>query len=194
MRLPIVILTILALLGCGGEKETKSIPLSKTPVSVRGWIADIDTGESPTFRTTETEAARRAEMFKQTSIWVENAPYASGGIAETGAFVILDVPPGNVTIGFTAPGAGEARLVLENIPGNADVLIPGIVLAQGSARIADPSAVRVRIASRTPRPSRLTARIAGHAVPVTEVEPNALIDRRDYPVPPAYRAPVTTVR
>lgn len=194
MRFPIAILVMLSLSACGGEQKPKSTPLSKTPVSVRGWIADIEAGESGTLKTVETEMARRVEQFQQTNVWVENAAYVSGGIAETGSFILLDVPPGNVTITFTAPVIGDSKLVLENVPGNADVLIPGLVLKRGAIAIADPSKIRVRVASRDPKPSPLKARIAGHTVAVTEVPPNELTDRRDYPAAPGMQAPVATVR
>jgi hypothetical protein len=172
-------------------------PLSKVPISVRGWIADVERpAGDDSIRTIETEMARRAELFGATTVWVENAPYVSGGVAENGSFVLLDVPPGNVTITFTAPGVEAAALTLENIPGTADVLIPGLELKRSGVTLADPTAVRIRLASRAvdqARPTGKTALVAGQAVPVVETPLSQMTDRRDFPPPPNF-APVATVR
>ena len=170
--------------------------LSKAPTSVRGWIADVERPEGDTsLRTIETETARRAELFGATTVWVENAEYVSGGVAENGSFVLLDVPPGNVTITFTAPGVEASALILENVPGTADLLIPGIVLKRTGVALQDPKLVRVRIPARVdqPRPTGKTALVAGHPVPVVDTPLAQMTDRRDFPAPAGF-APVATVR
>src|SRR6476659_7816647 len=89
----------LALLGCG-KPQSKYAVVSKEPVSVRGWVLDVEGsggGDNAPFRTVETEAARKMQLFQSMNIWVEGAPYISGGLAENGSFILLDVPPGNVT-------------------------------------------------------------------------------------------------
>ena len=177
-----------ALVSCGGESKDGGARLSRQPVSVRGWIADVEgSSATNTFRTVETEAARRIQLFQNTSVWVENAPYVSGGVGETGTFIVLDVPPGNVTISFNAPGAETAKLVLQNVPGNADILIPGLILKKDGASVEDPKGIRVRIASKIAKatPTKLTAIVAGQPIPVVEVPLDAMGDRRDYPEPPA---------
>ncbi|HWW61733.1 MAG TPA: hypothetical protein VN181_10235, partial [Thermoanaerobaculia bacterium] len=76
-------------LSCGGG-EAPGSRVAREPVSVRGWIADVKgstRAESP-----EIAIALRQQMFAATTVWVENAPYASGGVAENGSFIILDVP------------------------------------------------------------------------------------------------------
>ncbi|HEV7921591.1 MAG TPA: hypothetical protein VGR02_12455 [Thermoanaerobaculia bacterium] len=185
-----------SLLACTGELP--SAHLSKDPISLRGWIADVEQRQdNNTFRTVETESARRAQLFQGTNIWVENAPYVSGGVAETGAFLLLDVPPGNITVDFTPPGGQNVRLVMQNIPGNADVLIPALLLKpNGTVALLDPKAVKVRLAANIdkPRPTSLTAIIAGVSVPVIEVPIAEMVDRRDYPNAPATTAPVATVK
>src|SRR5437868_14434802 len=93
--------------GCGGQ-SSPAPALSRAPISVRGWIADVEHPADGATRTVEAEMARRAQLFQSTSVFVENAPYVSGGVAENGSFVLLDVPPGNTRIAFTAPGAPEA--------------------------------------------------------------------------------------
>jgi hypothetical protein len=185
----------LFLLGCTGELP--SAHLSKEPISVRGWIADVEQQQDGAFRTVETESARRIQLFQGTNIWVENAPYVSGGVAETGAFLLLDVPPGNVTVDFTPPGGQNARLVMENIPGNADVLIPAVLLKpNGSVALLDPKAVKVRLAAKIdkPRQTNMSATIAGVLVPVIEVPIAEMVDRRDYPNAPGTAAPLATVK
>lgn len=194
MRHTLVLLLATLLLACGGrDGEITTEQISRQPLSVRGWVLDVKNAKKG--ETIEMEIARRQQIFQGTSIWVENSPYSSGGIAENGAFVILDVPPQTATIGFNAPGAPEAKLVLENIPGSADVFIPDIVLEPGGVTVLDPSKIEVRIASRVdaPRPTGQTARVAGHDVPVFEAPLSQFKDRRDYPNPGGFR-PVATVK
>jgi hypothetical protein len=189
MKRILPLLFILA--ACGPERTTNSVGVSKEPISVRGWIADVDNGAPPSsFRTVETEAARRIQLFQQTNVWVDNAPYVSGGVAETGAFLLLDVPPGNLTVEFSAPGAPNANLVMQNVPGNADVFVPTLILKKGAVALGDPAGVRVRLAAHIdkPRPSGKFATIAGLRVPVMETPIAQMSDRHDYPTPPGFMA------
>lgn len=194
MRRALVLLA-LAALACSKEStQRSSFPaLSKEPISVRGWIADVeDKSSNGMYRTVETEAARRASVFQQTNMWIDNAPYVSGGVAENGAFVLLDVPPGTVTISFATPTIPLARLQLTNIPGNADVLIPGMILKQdGTITVENPKAVQIRIASKVPP---MKSSVAGVALEPTQVPVNAMMDRHDYLMPPSNQAPVATVK
>jgi hypothetical protein len=187
MRSAAVTVLCALLLSCGGGRKTATI-VSKDPVSVRGWIADVDTGApSDRFRTVETESARRTAAFQAMNVWVEGAPYASGGVAENGSFIFLDVPPGKSAIGFATTGVPQALLTLENVPPNADVFAPGLVLTAKGVEAGDPKAIRVRLAAHIakPAPAGLTARIAGVDVPVMNVPINSMVDRHDYPIPPS---------
>ena len=169
----------------------------REPVSVRGWIYDVERNVAEgSFKTVETEVARRAEMFAQTSVWIDNVAYVSGGVAEDGSFILLDVPPGNVTISFSAPGAETARLPLQNIPGNSDVLVPGLILKKDGSAVTDPKALRVRLPSgvSASKPTNATAIIAGHTVPIIETPYNQMVDRRDYPAPPGSARAIATVK
>ena len=67
---------------CRPEPGTPVV--SKEPTSVRGWIADVERPESGMFKTVETEAARRAQLFQSTNIWMDDAPYVSGGRTNAG--------------------------------------------------------------------------------------------------------------
>ena len=128
MRSTLVVALCALVLSCGGGAKPGTA-VSKDPVSVRGWIADVDSGApSDRFRTVETESARRMAAFQAMNVWVEGAPYASGGVAENGSFIFLDVPPGKAAIGFSTTGVPQAVLTLENVPPNADILVPGLVL------------------------------------------------------------------
>lgn len=180
----------------GGQPGSSFKNLSMEPISVRGWIADVEAPPSETFRTVETEAARRTHVFQTANVWVENNTYVSGGIAETGAFLLLDVPPGNVTITFSAQGAPASHLILQNVPGNADVLIPGLLLKPNGVDLLQPDAIRIRLGARIAkaRPTGRTAIVAGKSVPILEVPIGELVDRRDYPNPPAGPAPLAIVR
>lgn len=187
-------LSLLLLAACGGGGKDESIyKLTREPVSVRGWILDVrgaKKGETP-----EMEIARRAGMFQAASVWVENTEFASGGIAENGAFVVLDVVPPKSTIGFNLPGAENARVVLENLPGNADVLIPDLILEPGGAKVLDPKKIQVRISARVdkPTPTGQNATVAGYVVPIMQTPMNDMVDRRDYPDPGGFR-PVATFK
>jgi hypothetical protein len=195
-RLLLAALPLLAAACWGPEPGTPVV--SKEPISVRGWILDVESGaESTTYKTVETEAARKAVMFQQMGIWVENAPYVSGGVAPTGAFLMLDVPPGTAVIELTPPGGVTARLRMENIPGNADVFLPNLVLRKDQIIVTDPNAVRVRMAARVPKaaPSGQFATIGGHRVPVINTPIAEMTDRHDYPdAPSGGPAPLATVK
>lgn len=183
------------LLSCSGGKPKAAV--SKDPVSVRGWIADVDSGApNDRFRTVETESARRTAAFQAMNVWVEGAPFASGGVAENGSFIFLDVPPGKTAIGFATTGVPQALLTLENVPPNADVFVPGLVMTPKGMTVSDPKAIRVRLAAQIKKPAAagLTARIAGVDVPVVNVPINSMIDRHDYPIPPSSTpAPIAKV-
>lgn len=168
--------------------------MASDPVSVRGWINDV-AGAKPG-ETVEVEIARRAQLFLSTSVWVENSQYASGGIAENGSFIVLDVPPHNAILGFNAPGAESAQVVMKDVPGNADVFIPDIVLENGGAKVLDPKRILVRVPSSDvdkPQPTGKNATIAGYTVPVIAAPVAQFFDRRDYPNPGGFR-PVATVK
>ena len=191
----ILILALLAA-ACGGGKEPAGPHVARDPISVRGWIVDVDTGPNNAYHTIETEAARKQNLFRGTNVWIENAPYVSGGVAETGAFLLLDVPPGNVTITFSAPGAPAARLVLGKIPGNADVFVPAMMLKRDGVALLDPASVKVRLADNIDKatPTGAFATVAGQRVPVMRTPINQMIDRLDYPTPPSMQAPLATVK
>jgi hypothetical protein len=184
-----VLALLLAAIAC--DRSPAGPRVSKEPLSVRGWILDVEGGPSAPFRTVETEAARKAHLFQITYVEVANAPYVSGGVAENGSLLLLDVPPGKVTIVFSAPGAPAAKLEMENVPGNADIFLPGLLLKPSSVAITDPADVKVRVAGRVdkPRPTGLMATIAGLRVPVMETPIAQMADRHDYPIPPVSVAP-----
>ncbi len=187
----------LALLACGPD-EPKGPVVSKEPTSIRGWIADAEGSDNGTYRTVETEAARKTALFQATNVWVDGAPYVSGGVAENGSFILLDVPPGNITIEFSVPPSiPSAKLVLNNIPGNADVLVPGIILKKdGTIGVADPKTIEVRTAAKIdkPRPTAQKATVAGIQVPVIETPLAQMITRRDWPQPPSTAVHMPTLK
>lgn len=188
------IAALLFVAACGGAPKEESIyHLSRDPVSVRGWILDVAGAKHESIP--DIEIARRTQLFQSSSLWVENSQYASGGIAENGAFIVLDVPPQKATIGFNAPGAETAKIVLQNVPGSADVFIPDVILENGGAKVLDPKKILVRVPASIdkPRPTGKNAIVAGYSVPIIETPLGQLADRRDYPNPGGFR-PVATVK
>lgn len=187
-------LALITLAACGGEKEEAGFAISREPVSVRGWILDVKDAQRGD--SMEVEVARRQALFAATSVWVENVEHASGGISENGAFVVLDVPPGNAILGFNAPGAETARIVMEGIPGFADVIIPDVVLENGGAKAFDYTKILIRLpSSNATKPTRTnrTAKIMGYTVPIVETPISQMGDRREYLTLPGYR-PVATFK
>jgi hypothetical protein len=189
-----LIITLFVLAACRGEKsDNTGFTMARDPISVRGWVLDVKGAKRA--ETIEQELARRTALFTATSVWVENVQYASGGVAENGAFVVLDVPPNLATLGFNAPGAETARVELRDVPPNADVLIPSVILHNGGATVLDPSKIQIRVPAdvEKPTPTAKIATVAGYPVRVVETPLSMLNDRREYPFVPGYR-PVATVR
>lgn len=188
-------LAILTLAACGGKEGGDEIyRLSRDPVSVRGWILDVKGAQRA--ETIEMEIARRTQLFQSTSVWVEDVQYASGGIAENGAFIVLDVPPMKAVLGFNAPGAETAKVVLEGVPAQSDVIIPDLILEAGGATVLDPKKIVVRLptdAVDKPTLTNKTVRVMGYTVPITHMPVSAMTDRREYPQVPGFR-PVATVK
>lgn len=177
-------LLIAALVGC--ESEPKGPVLSRTPVSIRGWLVAPPSVQPQILHLTDTasgEAAYRARLFEQTRLSVEGFPFASGGMAGNGSFIILDVPPGGAIINFQPSGGEDARLVLEGMPPNADILLPGLEIRGTEVVPTDPSKVVVRVPGRvqTRRPIDVKVTVAGRPVPVFEVPLSEMIDRREFP-------------
>lgn len=195
MRRQWITIAMLALAACGGEKnsEPSIYTLSRKPVSVRGWILDVKGAQHE--QIADMEIARRTQLFQSTTVWVENAQFASGGVAENGSFIILDVPPDKAILGFNAPGAETARIVLEGVPGTADVFIPDVILEPNGATVLDPKKILVRLPAEVDKatPSGKTAKVGGYTVPIINTPLREMIDRREYPNPGGFR-PVATVK
>lgn len=194
LRKVATIALLLAVAGCGGgENDSTVYSLSRNPVSVRGWILDVKGAQHA--EAMEMEIARRTEIFAASSVWVEDTEYASGGISENGAFIILDVPPLNATIGFNAPGAENAKLVLEGVPGTADVFIPDVILEPNGATFLDPTKIQIRLPAEVDRArdTGKTAKVAGYTVRIIETPLAQMTDRREYPDPGGFR-PVAVVK
>lgn len=187
-------LVTLLLAACSSETSDKNVySLSRDPISVRGWILDVKGAEHA--QASEMELARRTQLFQSTSVWVENNEFASGGVAENGGFIVLDVPPLKATLGFNAPGAETAKIVLDGVPPTADVLIPDVILEPNGATVLDPKKILIRLPAKVdrPTPSGKTANVGGYVVPIINTPLGQMIDRRDYPNPGGFR-PLATVK
>ncbi|HVR44223.1 MAG TPA: hypothetical protein VMS56_12355 [Thermoanaerobaculia bacterium] len=188
-----LVLALLLPLGCGGNESPDRADrgsFRKGPVSIRGWFAEIDAGAPPpeVFSVTEPNARispHQSRLFEQTSISLEDVPYASGGVADNGSFIILDAPPGRLTINMQAPGVPLVQMNLESIPANADVFIPGIRLLPDRFEILEPEKILIRVPTRGSE-RRMTGQrgiVGGHPVEIWEVPLREMMDRRDWPVP-----------
>lgn len=171
--------------GCGSEDSGPEV--SKSPASVRGWIGDIELPPNETYRLMEKTTGinqLKLQILQGTTLSVAGTQVASGGIAENGSFIILDVAPGSVTVIFSAPGLPENMLTIENVPPNADILLPGVELTLKGPSI-DPKRVVARIPEERGRETPVPApiRVMGQEVPVRVSSLNELVDRRDYPEP-----------
>lgn len=183
----------LIVLGIAGCTDTPELAAERerrrSPVSVRGWIWDVE-AEAPGVPGTLSvvdpvgaDSQRKARIFGRTYISIENVDYASGGMIETGAFVILDAPPRELTMLIQPPVLSDQRIEMKGIPPNADVFLPGIIISAQGLRFAEPEKIRVRIPGETARATGQTAQIGPHTVPIEQVPVGDLIDRREYPEP-----------
>lgn len=176
------------LIGTACRYEYRGPPLSKTPVSIRGWLVDPAADSQSILHLTDTasgDAAHRARVFEQTNLSIEGFPYASGGMGGNGSFIILDVPPGEVIVNFQPPEGPDAQLVLKNVPPNADVLLPKLRIQGTEVVPSDPKEVVVRVPARVKarRPTGTQMTVAGQPVPVYEVPLREMFDRLDFPQP-----------
>lgn len=181
---PILFLVPLLLSACAAPENPGQGP-GKTPISVRGWIAYIQLPPQELMKVSDPEQARRhmRQFMEDTNIYVVDMPFVSGSIAETGAFMMLDIPPGDVRIRFQPPGLPEAELLLRNLPGNADVLLPALKIENDQVTLMDPSkaVVRIPVDGGERRKVDSTVFAGSHEIEVWEVPFGDLVDRRDFP-------------
>lgn len=166
-----------SLISCGDSR-----PPYRGPVSVRGYIESVPGTVNLDPRFKVVAGNPEAELFKETSISVDNTEFASGNVADDGTFVLLDVPSGEVVLTFTAPGAPEAKLSLGAIPPSADVLLLGVVVKPDSVDLLDPTKAVVRlVANKDGLKPYSSSTVDGVSVPVQYVPLAEMSDRRDYP-------------
>jgi hypothetical protein len=177
------------LLSCGlaacSQEEGRVRP-SSSPVSIRGYIQEIETADPALYRlrsATTGASEARMEIFRQTSVVVDEFEFASGGVAEYGAFMVLDAPPGTATLTFTAPHVNDVKVRMTNVPENADIFLPGLILTTKGASIADPSKVVVRVPKDGDDEAPGPVTIAGVQIPVRVAPLSELGNRREWPSP-----------
>lgn len=181
-----LILLILISLGAAACSAPKGGNAARSsPVSVRGWIADVELPPTDNFMVTDPylQIQRKYAMFRDTAISVEGVNYVSGGVAETGAFIMLDVPPGDSIINFQPPGLPDAQLKLRQIPGNGDVILPGLLIRGSQVVLFKPEDAMVRLPGTGTARKKLDipAYVGDQRIDVWEVPLSELTDRREYP-------------
>jgi hypothetical protein len=185
VMLLLLTLSIFALAGCPAPKREGA--RRSSPVSVRGWIADVELPPSDKMMVTDPylQIQRKYAMFRDTAISVEGVNYVSGGVAETGAFIMLDVPPGDSIINFQPPGLPDAQLHLRQIPGSGDVILPGLLIKGAKVELFKPEEAMVRLPGEGPGRKKLDipAYVGDQRIDVWEVPLSEMMDRREYPTP-----------
>ena len=175
---------LLLIAGCTPPEDDGTGP-SNTPVSVRGWISHIELPPQDIMKVVDPskERQRMYQFLSDTNIYVVDRPFVSGSIAETGAFLMLDVPPGDITVRFQPPGLPEATLVIRNLPGNADVIIPALRIDGETVSLSDPSKAVARIPIDGDERRKLddVVHVGDQTIEVWEVPFRDLVDRRDFP-------------
>jgi hypothetical protein len=178
------ILLALGIAACSAPKGETAAARSG-PVSVRGWIADVELPPSHNFMVTDPylQIQRKYAMFRETAISVEGVQYVSGGVAETGAFIMLDVPSGDSIINFQPPGLPDAQLRLRQIPGSGDVLLPGLIIKGTQVVLFKPENAMVRLPGSGTERKKLDipAFVSDQRIDVWEVPLAEMVDRREYP-------------
>lgn len=184
-RKVMLLLPLLLLAASCAVPEDDGTGPGKTPVSVRGWIADIQLPPQEVMKVSDParERQRMHQFLSETNIYVLNMPFVSGSIAETGAFIMLDVPPGDVTLRFQPPGLPEAQLVIKNLPGNADVMLAGLKIDGEKVSLINPSksVARIPIEEDVRRKLDSVVYVGDQSIEVWEVPYNDLVDRREFP-------------
>lgn len=200
VRKVLLLLPLLSLVsGCGESKTSATSRPAKNPVSVRGWFSQVEvpkSGDTVAITSPEIEQARLEAIFYEANLSVDNVPYATGGIATNGSFLVLDVPPGDAQIDLVFPGLPTSlKLTLKNVPPNADVFLPNLIVTPTGVTISDPQKAKIRVvsANNSRKQTGQTAVVAGVPIAVEEVPFSELADRRNFPEPGGLK-PIATVK
>lgn len=184
------VLSCLLLVACEDSPERQAErERRRSPISVRGWIWDIEApapgagGTMSVVNPAQAEYQRKQRLFSESNLSVVDVTYASGGLLDSGNFIILDAPPRELTVLFQTPVLGDHELPMSNIPPNADVLLPGIIIGKDGLRFAEPEKIRVRVPGPETRLTGEMAQIGPHQVPIEQMPVAQMSDRRDYPAP-----------
>ena len=146
-KLPLFLVTaVLVVSSCGGGETTTRRP-AQNPISIRGWIMDIE-GTPSDIPDVAFPAINRApiQYILDANVYVPDQQYVSGTI-ENGSFVMLDVANGDATIMFQAAGIADSPMRVKGVPPSADLVLPGIVIGKEISYVADSRRAMVRIPS-----------------------------------------------
>jgi len=183
MRKALVSIVLLGLGGlltsCGEPRHSNVV---NKPASIRGWINEIEKTLPPGVDPSVVMQGQTLEDYlRDANVYLKGTVKVTGGLMN-GAFVMLDIPSGDETIVFQAPGIDESAMTIKGIPPTADVVLSGVNVTKHGAKLADPSKAVIRIAAKVDEIREIpsTTTIDGVKIRTVEVPLRLMGDRMNY--------------
>lgn len=173
-----LLLIVLLVIACGGEGKAPRRP-AQDPVSIRGWILDIEGVPSDAPDQVFPSLNRSPiQYILDANVYIPDQQFVSGTI-ENGSFVMLDVANGDVTIMFQAAGIADSPMKVKGVPPSADLVLPGIVIGKERTYLVDPTKAMVRIPSNVAEVEEIpsTTFVNGDKVPTFSIPIKKMGDR-----------------
>lgn len=192
LALPLLVLAFVI-----GSCEEPRSQIVNHPVSIRGWIADVERTIPPGVSPNVIIQGNTLEDYiQQSNVYLKGGKLITGGLMN-GSFIMMDVPPGDATIVFQAPGIYQSPMTIHGIPPAADVVLSGVDITKHGTKLDDPSKALVRIAAKIDKMREIpsTTTINGVKIRTVEVPLVKMGDRMNYiergafPYEPGYKNP-----
>jgi len=173
-----LLLTVCVIAACGEGEKSPRRP-AQDPVSIRGWILDIEgiPSDSPDLVFPSLNRSP-IQYVLEANAYIPDQQFVSGTI-ENGSFVMLDVANGDVTIMFQAAGIADSAMKIKGVPPSADLVLPGIVIGKERTYLIDPTKAMVRIPSNVAEVEEIpsTTFVNGDKVPTFNIPIKKMGDR-----------------